>query len=921
MHTGRSGGSGGQRTGRPAPPRPSGLRPIARTRALDFPQPGMQDAGITQEPMLGVPPKMLTALPFEAQLIHGLEQNIDSSSIMITPRRMGGKNREGHSASGRPRSTANSISLPETQATVEKLEKWLQAPTDMTQKQKEMETLHIEGTGKWFLDGDAFAEWEEEAGVLWIQGPPGSGKSVLSSTVIKHLLEQEKPFTAVTFFYFDFQKKETQNIETALCQLILQLSAQSPHLYRTLDHHYRLSNGQKLPSYKDLRHIHTELLREFAQIYIVVDALDECNKNNYSQVVNFVLALHAWTETSVHLLITSQAQDLFTKSFRGLTSITLNVEVTKDDMEIFVANKLNTNPDLEIWEHHPEPIHSKIIHKSNGMFRLAACYLTELASCKKEDQLDETLKNLPDNMLEFYFHALIHIQQNDWVYVEALLPSITFSQDQQYWDQVSPDFLALGLWNTCDHGYLNIACVLQKKVQDQNYSSLLEIAAHLGNLKIASVLLDIDTNARDYAGALGAAAYKGNLNIVLFLLERGTNINVGTKKYGSALAAAAYQGNMEIVSLLLDKGAYINDKPNGTSLYQSSLAIVSLFLEEEVYVNAGSGEYGTALGAAAYQNNLAIVSFLLEKGADVNARGGKYGSALGAAAYQGNIGIVSLLLNKGANINSEAGQYGTAIGAAAYRGNFDIVSLLYLKGARINKGNRQYDSVLGSAAYGGSLQTVSLLLEKGAYVNDRRGPYGSPLGAAAYQGNLEIVSLLLAKGASIDAECGEYGSILEAAAHQGNKDIVSFLLEKGANINDERGQYGSALGAAAYQGHQQIVSILLEKGASIDRECGEYGSALGVAAFRGHLEIVSFLLEKGANVNVPSKKYDSILAAAACQGNLEIVCLLLDHDADIKSQGCRAIKEATDANHNDIVHLLQMKSTAPDTKQKYDCQH
>lgn len=65
----------------------------------------------------------------------------------------------------------------------------------MTQKQHDTEKLRKEGTGRWFLESDKFIEWQDNPGLLWIEGPckpvswrttvepnlkaAGAGKSVL----------------------------------------------------------------------------------------------------------------------------------------------------------------------------------------------------------------------------------------------------------------------------------------------------------------------------------------------------------------------------------------------------------------------------------------------------------------------------------------------------------------------------------------------------------------------------------------------------------------------------------------------------------------------------------------------------------------------------------------------------------------------
>jgi hypothetical protein len=59
--------------------------------------------------------------------------------------------------------------------------------------------------------------------------------------------------------------------------------------------------------------------------------------------------LQAWSETPLHLLITSQTRDIFTKGFGGVTHMVFEVEPIKKDIEIFVASKIETDSTLEMW--------------------------------------------------------------------------------------------------------------------------------------------------------------------------------------------------------------------------------------------------------------------------------------------------------------------------------------------------------------------------------------------------------------------------------------------------------------------------------------------------------------------------------------------------------------------------------------------
>lgn len=40
----------------------------------------------------------------------------------------------------------------------------------MTQKHHDTEKLRKDGTGRWFFEGDNFIAWEDNVGLLWIEG-------------------------------------------------------------------------------------------------------------------------------------------------------------------------------------------------------------------------------------------------------------------------------------------------------------------------------------------------------------------------------------------------------------------------------------------------------------------------------------------------------------------------------------------------------------------------------------------------------------------------------------------------------------------------------------------------------------------------------------------------------------------------------
>ncbi|KAJ7759431.1 ankyrin repeat-containing domain protein [Mycena maculata] len=827
--------------------------------------------------------------------------------------------------------SARTLDRVHDMAVEEKLEKWLEFPPAMKQKQHDTEALRKEGTGRWFLEDTKFVEWQNNPGLLWIEGPSGAGKSVLSATVIKHVFEEEISFSgakaptpASAFFYFDFRAKETRRVEIALRRIILQLSAHSLHPYRVLDEHYKLSNGQKLPSYKDLQKILQELLRELGRTYVVLDALDECDDSDFVPLVDLISALREWTETPLHILFTSQPRQMFTERFAGITRIALAFDITEEDIRFFITEEIRANPKLKICRRRAGDITDRVAHKSNGMFRLATSLLIELARCKWEDQLDKKLENLPDSLFGIYGRFFDTIPPDDLVYVNAALRWIMFKKDLDQYDldnygpmplEMLADAISFDFSNAEEYVYMpnrreaNAGAIvgwLEGLVINPTIDGKPRVI--LAHASVQDYLLSthFTTKFKCDLSESYSHTFLARTCISYFLYFNNHPLDddpqgilfgwYAAKEWCQHLLRSHDQTVLfsAVMHLLNGGGAYRalssilqhRDSPLGFAAplhlccWGGYLEGVKALLALNVDINLAVPRAGSALTAASGYGHTNIVCLLLQSGANVNLPDVEGDYALTIASMQGYFEIVCLLLENGANVNLLGGKYGSALGAASYMGRTEIVCLLLENGADVNLPGREYGSALGAASYGDEIEIVHLLLENGANVNLPGGRYGSALGAAStsYLDNIEIVCLLLKNGANVNLPGGEYGSALGAASvsYTGNTEIVHLLLENGADINLPGGRYGSALGAASNRGNEEIVRLLLENGANVNAAGGEYGNALTVASAKGHTNIVKLLLKNGADVNAAR---GSAVQAASNAGHTEIVDFLLENSA------------------------------------------
>ncbi|KAF3934040.1 hypothetical protein ABW19_dt0202748 [Dactylella cylindrospora] len=101
--------------------------------------------------------------------------------------------------------------------------RWLDAP-DISTNLNAASSQRFQNTGSWFLESKEFTEWKTGSRrCLWLNGIPGSGKTVLSATIVNDLLRSasEEPCTTVKFF-FDFNDQRKQSFAQMIRSLIKQ---------------------------------------------------------------------------------------------------------------------------------------------------------------------------------------------------------------------------------------------------------------------------------------------------------------------------------------------------------------------------------------------------------------------------------------------------------------------------------------------------------------------------------------------------------------------------------------------------------------------------------------------------------------------------------------------------------------------------
>ena len=220
-----------------------------------------------------------------------------------------------------------------------------------------------QGTGNWLLQRAEYLEWTAKRGsILWINGIPGCGKTILCSTIIERLLKHQPPHgspVGVAYFYFNFQNRAEQQFINLLRSLILQLSCQCQKLPACVGKLHEELRYQRQPNMSSsyLVGILKDVCLEFLDVYIVIDALDECEQ--YEELVEWVEELANAKDSVLHLLLSSRQ----TQQFRDLmgplatAAISVNDSTPANDIQLHIREQLKNDPRMKKW---PTDLHDEI---------------------------------------------------------------------------------------------------------------------------------------------------------------------------------------------------------------------------------------------------------------------------------------------------------------------------------------------------------------------------------------------------------------------------------------------------------------------------------------------------------------------------------------------------------------------------------
>lgn len=268
------------------------------------------------------------------------------------------------------------------------------------------------GTCGWILHHHAFIEWVEDCRhgpkVLWIHGNAGSGKSILSSFVIDHVVQKGLP---CHYFYIRSEDKTKRTLSMILRSLACQIASSIPEYAEKLYVLQAAAMDLGTADYPNTwRWLYKQSLFQLDishPIYWIIDGADEAD--NPESLIKLLAELHL-TSIPIRVLIVSRKTHKISSAFRRLKDrVHLDTLGTEGNRNDFVFH-INQEMDIAGDHSYQELITSQILERARGNFLWVHLAVQKINQCYTKVEVNDALDDLPEGMEALYDRMASAIQ-------------------------------------------------------------------------------------------------------------------------------------------------------------------------------------------------------------------------------------------------------------------------------------------------------------------------------------------------------------------------------------------------------------------------------------------------------------------------------------------------------------------------------
>ncbi|KAJ5626711.1 hypothetical protein N7528_004138 [Penicillium herquei] len=833
---------------------------------------------------------------------------------------------------------------------------------------QDIEEKRSKDTGNWLIQHEGFFDWMQSSSskVLRLQGSPGTGKTFLTANVVTYL-EDHIASTGGGFAYFFCNRDEDDRRRSSLIlrSLVRQLATTGSidnSIRRSLQELWEKSQKDNLNlGLSDCRKQLRESFDTYPTTFVVLDALDEVDKEDLHILLENIRHTMSKTENIVKLFVASRPE--VGVSHERWPTVTIQAQDNYADIKKYVEGEVKQfiddyhrdRPDqgpefIPAVEEMKDKIIHDILDKCDNMFLWAALQIKRiLLDCHTVEAIETVLKALPMGLNQEYDRILEDIKRFPSPEPELVEHTLKWVYSAPGLLQTEEILSAIRI--RVKNGSLILINAVNRETLLSMCRSLLVVDSndqwrfcHLSAREYLDKKVESNENFSDASSLCAEICFR---TLLLSFNPQNTVFARAENKNPDRFKTPFHPANpfsryCQVYWIFYAKTKVI--KASHVSLLERFLGSPnearSFYLKWFDYaLDSRSRKDGYIRRGLVsdYQKTLRPDGWPYREG-----REGQLPKApIFLVAYFALYGpLRKWRENSDISPLQLTGSEDYLLTVAAKSSCKPLCTTLLAKGRSADKESleRCLSQALVAATDQGDMDMVKYLIKKGANASLSPEPKGEfkscsgPVDAATQRGNIDLVRYLMEEANAVVGDALFWAA--ELKSEEAGLVLIKYLIEShkaDPNSPPERHHFSSALVAAASEGKLEIVKYLVEEaGAKPDLQLkvGSHGSALTAALASAEdrgLETVKYLvLHTQVNLPLLCGDYGSALAAAiflssayyARRVNMDIVRFLIEAGADVNMQhqvgdyGSPFVTAAFFVTDIDMIHYLVDKCEA-----------
>lgn len=286
------------------------------------------------------------------------------------------------------------------------LRKWLGVSGTPEDDLTEIRSNRKPGTCEALLEATEFDKWFNSESrcpeLLWLNAPPGSGKTFQSSFIIDRI----QIFNAkCAYWFFEYRDARKRSLRDMLRSIAYQIAVQDPGYRQALVQLQRtgaqVANGDSQSIWRNL--LGSKISKCQSRIYLVIDALDEAES---SKNLLDLFSSFGSTNASLNIILVSRPLSSIRNSFQRLRKRVPDMNITEmalkdnlEDIRLLATDEMDDFPGQDAFKNE---VIDEVVSRSEGNFLWASLVLRKVLRCHRQEDIRRVLSGTPDGMDQLY---------------------------------------------------------------------------------------------------------------------------------------------------------------------------------------------------------------------------------------------------------------------------------------------------------------------------------------------------------------------------------------------------------------------------------------------------------------------------------------------------------------------------------------